>query len=76
MILFYFLVVLLLVCNTALLVALCGTMNKLLQTETAEPKRVLKGTFVSDEPVPRSPNYGDAIMSQRPSEDLILVRDQ
>ena len=62
----------LLLCNTALLLALCGTMAKILQP--AEPPQIRQG-YVSDVPVPRSPNYSDLVLFEKPSDDIRIIRD-
>jgi hypothetical protein len=63
---------LVLVFNTALLLAICGVMVRTLEP-TEVPKT--KPNFVSDRPVPRPPNYSDMILTQSPPEELKIIKD-
>jgi hypothetical protein len=65
-----------LIFNTALLLALCGAISKLIQpVEPPLPPKV-RQSFLSDVPVPRQPNYGDLILMEKPPDDLKFVRDE
>ena len=61
--------------NTALLLALCGAVTKLIETNKAGEQSPAK-PVVSDTPVPRSPNYSDFVINEKPSDDLKIIKDE
>jgi hypothetical protein len=63
--------------NTALLLALCGSITKLFEQEpVAKAPIPQKPSYLSDVPIPRPPNYSDLLLSQKPSTDLRFLRDE
>lgn len=75
----YVLLVLCLLLNAvtlAVVIAVANGVTRLVeQGMVGEIQRVTHPPVVSDQPVPRQPNYGDMVISQTLSDDIKLTRD-